>query len=700
MTNSRLVRWTLIIAVLLIAWGLRLAALEEVPPGWRDDELINIHTLSSKVLEGQFPLYYLGASGHEPLYHHLHAGVHALFGFNVLSGHVLSVMFGTLSIALTYSLVRRLFHRDAATAIVASLTLAVSFWSLMYSRTGIRHISLLPFMLATFYMLWRQIDAEKPRIPGWIVFGVLLAASIHTYTASRVVPVLVVVFAGYLALSHRDQFYTHWRGIGLALVVTGVLVTPMGVIIARSRTALAIEGIGADARVAELAQPLRALGDGDPGPVIDSTVKTLGMFHASGDPEWLYNIPGRPVFNLLGGVLLWGGVLLCLYRWRESRHFFLLIWLGLGLSPAFISVPPASLGHTIVAQPVAFILPALTVTEIGHGLRSQASTGLRRRLAVFGSWALVLTFVVTNGVRDIEGYFRTWPAEEMVRILYRADYRDIAGYLDSRPELEDVAVGSSLMGPWDRLALTVDTGREDVDIRLFDPRRALVWTADGDLNTVILTLWPDPAPEIEAALDLLHVSAENLLKDLKRHEVHPVGSGPEALSDLCRLGGGDGNVEQGPHRFGNGLELTGSCWLDPIGSAGSEIVLLTMWVVAGPLHLPPMPLIANPPPPRTYAGPRLAAFAHLEASGPADGETQGQGKAVVADDGFWVDPLTLRSGDRFIQIHRFNIGEEVPLQSSRVKLGLYDPKTGERWPVLDSEGGPTSEHVVILGGGP
>ncbi len=699
MTNSRAVRWTLIIAVLLIAWGLRLVALEEVPPGWRDDELINVHTLSSKVLEGQFPLYYLGASGHEPLYHHLHAGVHALFGFNVLSGHILSVMFGTLSIALTYSLVRRLFPRDPTTAIVASLTLAVSFWSLMYSRTGIRHISLPPFVLATSYAFWRQMDAEGPTPWGWGLVGLLLATSIYTYTASRLLPVLIIVFAGYLALFHRHWFQNRWMGIGVALLMTAVLVAPMAVVIARSRTALAIEGIGADARVAELAEPLRALGAGDPGPVIRSTVKTLGMFHASGDPEWLYNIPGRPVFNLLGGMLLWGGVLLCLYRWREPRYFFLLPWLGLGLSPAFISVPPASLGHTIVAQPVAFILPALALTEIGHGLRSHTSPVRRRWLAVLGSWALVLAFVVTNGVRDIEGYFRTWPAEEMVRILYRADYREIAGYLDSRPALEDVAVGSPLMGPWDRLALTVDTRREDVDIRLFDPRRALVWTADDDLTTAILTLWPDPAPEIEEALDHHHVSSESLLRYLKRHELSPVGSGPAVLGDLCRLGGGDAAVEHGPHRFGNGLELTGWCWLASNGSVESEMVLLTLWVVAGRLDLPPMPPIANPPPPGTYAGPRLAAFAHLEASDPADGETQGQGEAVVADDGFWVDPLTLRSGDRFIQIHRFGIGEEVVAPSSRVKLGLYDPKTGERWPVVDSEGTPTSDHVVILRAG-
>jgi len=145
-TKHQIRHWTLIVTLLLLAWGLRLCCLETVPPGWRDDELINIHALSGEVLAGHFPLYFTGASGHEPLYHCVHAGVHALLGFNVLSGHLLSVACGTLAVALTYGLAWRLFGRT--TAIVASLALATSFWSLMYSRTGMRHISATPFALA------------------------------------------------------------------------------------------------------------------------------------------------------------------------------------------------------------------------------------------------------------------------------------------------------------------------------------------------------------------------------------------------------------------------------------------------------------------------------------------------------------------------------------------------------------------------
>ncbi len=698
MTDSKAIRWVSVISLLLLSWGVRLICLEEVPPGWRDDELINIHALSSQVLDGQFPLYYLGASGHEPLYHHLHAGVHAVLGFNVLSGHILSVMFGTLSIALTYSLVRRLFPREPTAAIVASLSLATSFWSLMYSRIAMRHISLPPFALALLYVLWRQIDAETPGLWGWGLMGLLLGAGTYTYTASRLLPVLVVAFAAYLALFHRDRFLRHWRGLALALVLTAVLVAPLAVVITRNRSKVAIEGVGADARVTELAGPLRALRRGDPRPVIESTVQTLGMFHATGDPEWLYNIPGRPVFNLLGGVLLWVGVILCLYRWREPRYFLMLPWLGLGLFPAFISIPPASLGHTIVAQPVAYILPALALAEFRRA--SQRLSSRQPRLPALGSWALIVLFVVTNGIRDLESYFWSWPPEEMVRFLYRGDYRDLAAHLDSHPRLANLAVASTLMGPWDRLAIEVDTGRDDIAVRLFDPRRALVWPA-GHQSSVVTTLWPIPEPAITDLLEAQTVSSEPLGPNLTLHQLSPIETADSLYLGSCVLVDKDDAAGHRRYRFANGLELMATCWLDQdAGAPETELTLLTAWVVARPLELPPIPLVANPPPPGTYAGPRLAVFAHLLVPD-AGSEALHQAEASSAvDDGFWVDPLTLSPGDRFIHIHRFALSDEVTTGSYAARLGLYDPMTGVRWSVLDAAGNPAGDHVVVRGGDP
>jgi len=237
--KSPISRWSLAIALILLAWGLRLCCLETVPPGWRDDELINIHALSGELLTGRFPLYFTGASGHEPLYHYLHAGVHAVLGFNVLSGHLLSVACGTLAVALTYVLVGRLFGR--AEAAIASLALTLSFWSLMYSRTAIRHISLPPLALTAFYLLWRALS-NKPDFSGrtWLLIGLIVGVSLYTYPAARLLPGVLILFLAYLALFHRDRFNHHWRGFLVAFVVIGVLWVPLGNAIARGRSAAAM----------------------------------------------------------------------------------------------------------------------------------------------------------------------------------------------------------------------------------------------------------------------------------------------------------------------------------------------------------------------------------------------------------------------------------------------------------------------------
>ncbi len=662
MTRERIWHWSSAVALTLLAWGLRLCCLDTVPPGWRDDELINIHALSGELLAGRFPLYFTGASGHEPLYHYLHAGVHAVLGFNVLSGHLLSVALGVLSVALTYALTRRLFGRWPA--FVASLALTVSFWSLMYSRTAIRHVILPPCALATFYLLWRALT-EKPGFfrTTWLLTGLVMGLSLYTYPAARLLPAIFVALAAYLALFHRALFRRSWRGILVSLAIAAVLAAPLGGAIARGRSEAAAEGIGADARIAELAVPLRELRSGNPRPLIENTWTTLGMFHATGDPEWLYNIPNRPVFNSLGGILLWAGVALCVYRWRKPRYFFLILWFGLGLLPAFISTPPASLSHTILAQPVAYILPSLAVGRlgnlgIGRLVRARQSLNLSANLSTIVSCLLAILFLATNGIRDLHDYFAVWPQQDMVRFLYRADYRAAAHYLDAHPEISDVAVSGTLLGPWDRLALDVDTHRVNVAARFFDPRRALVWTGDAS-SSVLLTDFPVPTAPIYTFLN--------------------AGAAPEVVAPRLRL-----YTLQVPNpqslipdsRFANGLELVGASW------AGQDV--LTLWRVATPLDLPSIPVVANPPPPGVYSGLRLAVFAHLLG---ADGEF------VAGDDGLWVDPLTLRPGDCFVQVHHFE--SEVVDGSHTVELGLYDPMTGKRWAVLDPAGRPLADRVLV-----
>jgi len=676
--HSTIREWTFVTVLLLLTWGLRLTHLETVPPGWRDDELIESIALSGQVLAGHLPIYFTGASGHEPLYHYLHAGVNAVLGYNVMSGHLLSIAFSTLTVALTYALSRRLFGRTVAS--LASLALATSFWSLMYSRIGLRHVSAVAFALLVFCLLWRLLGQPHPRRRAYLPVGLALGLGLHTYFASRLLPAILIVFALYLLLFHRADFRRHWQGLALALVLAAVLVTPMALAIAHSA--------GADARLAELAVPLRELQAGNPRPLLENVWTTLGMFHATGDPEWLYNIPDRPVFNVLGAALLWAGIALCLYRWRQPRYFFLLLWLGAGLFPAFVSTPPASLSHTILAQPVAYILPVLVLAEIKALIANCRSQIANRKppfsilhapsfmlhsplFIVHCSFFLLLT---TNAIRDLRDYFLVWPRQDMVRYLYRADYREAAHYLNAHPEIANVAVSSALLGPWDRLALDVDTRREDVAVRLFNAERVLIWTAEDAPSLVLLTSYPPPPPAIS---DLLKASPDlptAISPGLTLYTLPPI-SNPHSAFRIPLA------------RFANGLELIETRWTtEPPLPPGQEAALLTTWHVPGPLDLPPLPIVPNPPPPGVYSGPRLAVFIHVLA---------GDGTFLTGDDGLWVDPLTLRPGDQFIQVHRFQIPPNAPDGPYTLELGLYDPMTGKRWVTVDAAGEPGADRVLL-----
>ncbi|MCA9940176.1 MAG: glycosyltransferase family 39 protein [Anaerolineales bacterium] len=648
--SSRRLRpnWPLLL-ITLAAFALRVWRLDAVPPGWRDDELINVFVISQKVLNGQWALFYPDASGHEFLYHALNALLFALFGANALGFRLLSALFGTLAVPLTYQLGRRLFsHR---LGLIAAAALAASFWSLVYSRIGLRHISVTVWALLAFIFFWQglQMPAQIPAPGSWprrwlSRYGAFTGAAFfaglgfYTYFAGRGLPLILLAFCGYLALWQHPLLRAHWRGLALAFGLMLLLALPLAVTLRQQPEA--------QGRVAELAAPLAAARAGDFAPLWRQTATTLRMFDADGDPEWLYNIPHRPVFGPGGAALLWLGVGLAL--WQGGRlsfaakgaragalpYVFLLGWWIAGISPAFISIPPASFGHTIIAQPATFLVAALPLDWLAR--RRGRGAGVLAAL-------LGIAFVLSVGTRDLPAYFEDWASRGNTRFLYHANMRDVADYAATHPDLTDFGVTDLLAGPWSRLALQMDlanAARTDARPRLYDPRRA-----------IFLALGDDPAvnfhgyPEVPDAFVPLYGPP---LAQVGGFTLARVMSSPLPASAPLAC-------------FENGL-----CALATNYDTAAGVLEIT-WRVARTLDLPPLPLISNPPPPGVYAGPRLWVFAQL---------VDGAGHFLSGDDGFWVDPQTLEVGDVFRQRHVLRPPEGTT--AAAVLFGLYDPLTGVR----------------------
>ncbi len=617
-------RWG-VVALLLLAWALRWIALLDVPPGWRDDDLIELYTFSWEILESGPQLYFAGASGHEPLYHTIRAPLLAMAGLNQASARWQAAVFGTLAVLLTWAVGRRLFTREVG--LLSGALVAVSFWALMYSRIAIRHIGVLPWALLAIYGAWRVLQDERPPRAAALGIAIGTAGAIYTYYAGRIIPALLIV-----ALPFVGGRKGRWKPYLAALAAGVFLAVPM--FWAASHIP------GADARVGELAVPLTALAQGDIKPLVQTTWTTLGMAHAKGDPEWLYNVAERPVFSLVGALLFYFGILTRLGHLKQANARLLLLWLGAAIAPAFISLPPSSYGHTILALPTIYILLAMPMKAAARRWR----------------WTTiplcVLTFALVAG-RDLPDYFVTWPQSSMVRFLYRADYRALAGYLDVQPEIEDAAVGSFLFGPWDKVAVETDRHRQDVALRWVNPERALVggiepirfFVQDENKRAPQFQALLDTAPPIEAPAGI-----QGMLLTL-----------PEPPDDALTVDVSGTPLADQP--FADALALQAVAWDD-------GFTLTAWWTVVGDLPLPSEELIPNPPPPGVYNGPRLSIFAHLLAA---------DGTLVAGDDDLGVDPYSLRIGDRVVQVHHFTLPENPPGGPYTLSIGLYDPLTGARW---------------------
>ena len=579
-------------------------------------------------------LYFSGASGHEPLYHTIRAPLIALAGLNQASARWLSATFGTLAVLLTWAVGRRLFTREVGLLSGASVT--VCFWALMYSRVAVRHIGALPWMLLAIYWGWRVLQDARTARGASLGMAMGIAGALLTYYAGRLIPALLLV-----ALFFVGGRKGRWRPYLTALILGVALAAPM--FWAASRIP------GADARVDELAVPLRELRNGNWQPLLQTTWTTLGMAHAKGDPEWLYNVSERPVFGALGAVLLYLGILTRLAHLNQANARMVLLWLGVGVAPAFISLPPSSYGHTILALPAVYILATMPMKAAARRWR----------------WTTIPLFVVTLaavGVRDLPDYFVTWPQHSMVRFLYRADYRALAQTLDDSPGVHDVTVGSFLFGPWDKVAVETDLHRQDVALRWVNPERALVFGEQA-----MPFFWQDEnprAPEIQTLLDAMpRIAAPAGMQGVSLIAVEPPKDAHTRDANGTPL-----NAQP----FASALALQAVAW-NKTSEPGQQVAVTLWWRVVGELPLPSEELIANPPPPGVYNGPRLSVFAHLIAE---------DGAFLAGDDGLWVNPYSLRTGDRIVQVHRFSVSGDAR-NGAHLAVGLYDPLTGERWLLPD-----------------
>jgi hypothetical protein len=412
--------WIILLALTALGAGLRFYQLGVIPPGFQFDEAFNALD-AQQVLAGNRPFFLPANAGREVLYTYFQAALIRLFGLDVYTLRLASAILGTVTIPVTYCLLRGLLRTHSRSiAAWTTLVLAISLWHFHFSRYGIRVISMPIIFSGAFGLAWLGAygSTRTVRLLAYTGSGLLTGISVWTHPTGRLAPFVLIAFTLWLIWQHpRFRRFT-WDSPPVGLVWSGLIALlvflPLGLEFYRHPEFF----FGHASEVSVFAE--RVSGNSPVATLFDNLLHILGMFSVAGDREWTHNLAGRPVFDLALSIPFYIG--LAIWFMRIVRRAdpdrdalaLLAIWSLVMLFPSILSEAAPNYSRMMPALPALFTAGGLGLDWIGD----------LRRPAPWVGPALAVGIVLFSFGQATYDYFVRFAARPEVYYLYDADKLD------------------------------------------------------------------------------------------------------------------------------------------------------------------------------------------------------------------------------------------------------------------------------------
>ena len=430
-----------LLAVILLAFFLRIWNLDRLPPGLYYDEAYNAID-AQQVIDGiARPIFFPGNNGREPLFIYLQSLAVTLFGASAYSLRSVSVFAGVLTVPVVVVVLLRLLCWVPPTevterskskalivqaALIAAAAISVSYWHMSLSRLGFRAI-VLP-LISAFAVYFFVKAWQTNRWSDFMWAGVWLGASQYTYISARLLPMVIggfVLIELILSLRRKTMasedshapITTAQRLPGAVLMVAStVLVSaPLLLIFWQQPELLAARISDVSIFVAENpatpGTPMERL--------VDNFGKLAGAFFINGDLNPRHNLPDRPLNDVLLAILFATGVITSLARMRRPAHHLVLLWFVVMLLPSLFSMQSPHWLRMVGALPPLAILYATGAQAI--------ATFLSRWFKLSHLLILVLVAVIViSGGSTTYSYFGQWARLPRLADAFDADQYEAA----------------------------------------------------------------------------------------------------------------------------------------------------------------------------------------------------------------------------------------------------------------------------------
>ena len=453
--------------VIFIALLLRLWNFTGNPPSLNWDEVSLGYNAYSILESGKdewgktLPIIFQAYGDYKlPVYVYVLAPFVSVFGLNEFSVRFPSVLAGTLTVALTYLIVKKLFSRNDKTskellgydltetqvnmlALISSFLVAVEPWSLFLSRPALEANLALCLFMTALYLFLRALSSFKYLPYSLLVFGL----SVWTYNSYRIFTPLFLVLLFLLYKKELSDILKRKVLTVFCLLLTLLFFLPMFIQM--------IVGVGQ-----ERYKKVAIIDDGAIGqivmlrdrynfnPLVERLVFNRPTYFAynfsknmishfsykflfgQGGSNYQFNIPNFGLLYKIDLIFLVVGIF-CLIKKRSRTSTLLLMWLLLAAIPSSITREAPQVLRSITVLPVPMILSSFGLV-------------LTFKYLYKGKWGMLLAIVVTalyfvilfaSAGRYFTTYFNEYRKDYSWSWQY--GYKQVIGYAKNNYEKYD-----------------------------------------------------------------------------------------------------------------------------------------------------------------------------------------------------------------------------------------------------------------------
>jgi hypothetical protein len=546
---------------------------------------------------------------------------------------------------------------------MASGLTAALWWPAVFAHIGLRAVVMPVIMIPALLglVIGLRTSSDRRALRACAVGGIFAGLTAYTYTAGRGFPVVVVLLLVYATLAQRKMLLRRWRAF-LTYVALMAMVSIWLYVYLQLHPDF-------DVRMGTANLGLDLIARGNYQAFVDQVSGTLGMFTARGEPNWLWNISGRPVFVGPEGWLFYLGVLLCAWGLRKPEYALQLILIAVMLVPSVLTEHPPSWTRSIGILPAVLVVTVLPLEWAWSRLEKwvrEEPTGapldvLRGRTALSAYAILVALLGFSVYSRTASDMFTVWMEHPGVYWMSYAFYSETADYVNRSPNSTPLDFNMDWYVPWRKTNLQRPIQRKDVAVR-WTINNAFVFPDDPRGLRVAFQIHAAPALALqEAFLDLeapIYIDPRVDPQGLRPLRIYDI---PRAKLDehLARAQSG-AIFLPGPEtpintsvKVDDLLQFLGYEIVNPNAQPGDSLQVFTYWRV---LRRPP----------------NMAIFLHL---------LDPDGQVVAQYDGFDAVAEDLAPGDTVVQLHPLELPNSLPGAAYRLEVGAYTRDDLKRIPL-------------------